>query len=59
MQGLLDDRLRTLVDGLKGSQRENKEVEEEALEKLGLLKDLNNELEGVYRDKVQSVNQLK
>ena len=59
LQRLLDDKLTYLVKTLEEQQKENFEIEDEVLERLGLLKSLNTEVEHIYKQQSANVVEVQ
>lgn len=58
LQKLLEEKLRALIEGVRGKQSQNNQAEGEALGKLGMLKEINADLESVFKDTSHSISQL-
>ena len=58
LQKMLEEKLRALIEGLRTKQGQNNLAEGEALGKLGMLREINGDLESVYKDTNHSISQL-
>lgn len=58
LQKLLEEKLRALIEGVRGKQSQNNLAEGEALGKLGMLNEINADLESVFKETSHSISQL-